>query len=203
MNATLISYGGHTMLRHTLGFPMFSLLFCFLATLSAQEIYVSPDGAQDGNGSVSSPFPTIEKARDKVREINDGTEDVVVYLRGNANGGYFFLDSTLVLDARDGGKNGHKVIYRNFPGERPVICGGRLITGWEKIDGSTPEKWKATLDHPKKIRYLFVDHVPGYRARGPMIRRGANWGDYEGLPHGFHTDNISLSNARDVELYKR
>ncbi len=179
------------------------LIFCSLFTLSAGEIFVSPDGPRDGDGSANSPFPTIEKARDHVRtQIPSMSEDIHVVLREGAKP--YYLSETMMFTEQDGGKDGHKVVYRNYPGERPVVSGGRRIAGWEKIDGTSPEKWKASLDHPKKIRYLFVDHVPGYRARGEdKISRGDDWGSGGGFPDGFHTDNISLTNAQDVELYKR
>ena len=45
--------------------------------------YVSPDGSDSGNGSIDSPFRTLEAARDAVRECNGNmTGDITVYLRG-------------------------------------------------------------------------------------------------------------------------
>lgn len=66
----------------------FSLLFLlsgFVFTLSAGEVFVSPAGPQDGDGSANSPFPTVEKARDYVRtQISSMSEDIHVVLRADA-----------------------------------------------------------------------------------------------------------------------
>src|SRR5262249_55401864 len=40
------------------------------------------------------------------------------------------VKETLTLDARDSGSAKAPVIYRAYPGERPVLSGGRLITGF-------------------------------------------------------------------------
>ena len=49
----------------------------------AAEFYVSPDGDDNGSGTIDSPFRTLERARDAVREINQNMSgDICVYLRG-------------------------------------------------------------------------------------------------------------------------
>ena len=55
------------------------------------------------------------------------TGDIEVVLRG----GTYRIDHTLVFDHRDSGTGGHNVIYRNHPGETPLVSGGRPITGWQ------------------------------------------------------------------------
>ena len=183
-------------------------LLCLILVVllnGATELYVSPDARAGGDGSIGNPFRTIQEARDKVRTMTSGmSEDIVVYLRGNANGGYHFVEETIRFDQHDGGTGGHSVIYRNYEGETPVISGGIVVTGWEQVPGTSPVQWKAQLDHDEKVRYLFVDFVPGYRARGPKIPRHEDYGSFvDGQPLGFESDQIALSNAADVELYKR
>ncbi|AEE97826.1 FIMAH domain-containing protein [Mahella australiensis] len=98
------------------------------------DYYVSPDGDDSNPGTLEEPFKTIEKARDTVRAvIADGmTSDMTVMLRG----GTYYLDSTVTFDEKDSGRDGYKVIYKNYPGEEPVLNGGKRITNWELYDGN-------------------------------------------------------------------
>jgi hypothetical protein len=91
------------------------------------SIYISPKGKDSNPGSRAAPFKTLHKARDYVRTINQGmTTDIAVYLRG----GEYALSEPLVFDQRDSGTNGHSVVWRAYPREKPIISGGQRITGW-------------------------------------------------------------------------
>ena len=66
--------------------------------------------------------------------------DIVVYLRG----GTYALTNTLTFTPVDSGNNGHKVSYRAYESESPVISGGKSITGWTLHDGSK-NIWQASV----------------------------------------------------------
>ena len=101
---------------------------------AALALYVDPASGDDANdGAKASPFRTVAKARDAVRALNDNmTGDIVVYLRG----GDYYFDETLRFDEQDSGTNGFDVVYRNYPGETPVLHAGQAVTGWEPYQGS-------------------------------------------------------------------
>jgi len=182
---------------------------------SAKQLYVSPGGNDGAAGTEGAPLKTLHKARDKVREINDGSDDIIVYLRGNTGGGYHFLDSTLSLDRRDGGKNGHSVTWTAYSGESPVISGGMRIDGWTLHDQGL-NIWKASAPVDKKIRTMTVDYFPAIRALGKKFKQGPLWGESGlGGTEGFYVGNIAgrwgssedpyeinLHNPADAELYK-
>jgi Right handed beta helix region len=122
--------------------------------------YVSPSGNDGNPGTVSQPFLTLERARVAVRTVNQGmNEDVVVYLRG----GFYPLSSTVVFDQNDSGFNGFNVVYRAYPGERPLLSGGRLITGWTAVGGGTYRANAGSV----RFRQLYVNGVRAIRARQP------------------------------------
>lgn len=183
-----------------------ALLLCGGAAATAAELYVSPEGNDDDAGTREAPFRTLYRAREEIRTMNAGmTEDITVYLRGNVDGGYHFLDSTLRFDERDGGRNGHRVIFRNYENEGVVISGGRRVGNWEKVPGTSPQQWKASFSFDKKIRNMYVDYLPAIRSQGPEITHGEDWGTYADGPAGFKVqgaENLTLPNPRDVELYK-
>ena len=128
----------HVFLRH---YPLFGWLFLVLLVCSgaappafAVTYYVSPDGDDGNAGTETQPFRTLEKARSVVRTINSAmTEDITVYFRA----GTYWLSTTVVFDQNDSGADGFNIIYRSYPGERPIISGGQQITGWTAVGNGT------------------------------------------------------------------
>ena len=102
---------------------------------SCADYYVAVNGNDSNPGTIALPFATIEKARLAVQSrIATGmTKDITVMLRG----GTYYISNTLAFTAADSGVGGHRVVYRNYPDEVPVIDGGVPITGWtETTSGS-------------------------------------------------------------------
>lgn len=194
--------------------PLFLAAVLVVDGFAEKTLYVSPTGDDNAAGTEQAPFKTLLKARDKVREINDGSEDIVVYLRGNDNGGYHFPDATLELDQRDGGSNGATVTWRAYPGETPIISGGMRITDWTLHD-QEKNIWKASTPVTKKIRSMTVDYLPAVRALGKKFKQGEEWGTYADGSEGFYVGavasrwgkelepySVDLHNPADAEIYK-
>ncbi|HZG75324.1 MAG TPA: Ig-like domain-containing protein, partial [Paenibacillus sp.] len=130
---------------------------------AATSIYVSPSGNDStGDGSLTSPYKTIAKARDAVRlQIAGGmTSDVTVYLRG----GTYEIESPIQFNEADSGRNGYKVTYTNYPGEQPVISGGDQVSGWQAHSGNI---YKTTVGTSWSFNVLFENDVRSVPARYP------------------------------------
>jgi hypothetical protein len=125
--------------------------------------YVDPINGKDNNtGTIDQPFKTITKARDVVRTINRKiTGDITVYLRD----GTYFISKTIEFNTRDSGTSGHPIIYCNYPGETPVISGGKFINGWTLFDAKK-NIYKAS-NVTFNFRQLYVNGVKAIRARTP------------------------------------
>ncbi len=130
------------------------------------DFVVAPDGDDTGPGTAAKPFATLTRARDAVRaRIAEGLEaDVTVRLRG----GTHRITGPLVLGPEDGGTADHAVMWAAWPGETPVISGGRPITGWKvEADGT----WTAEVPEVEagrwRFRELFVNGRRAVRARHP------------------------------------
>ena len=135
---------------------------------SGAALYVSPTGSDSNPGTLTQPFLTIEKARDVVRTMNSSmTRDIAVVLRG----GEYRLPATLALGSLDSGTNGFSVIYQAYPGERPILTGGRKITGWTPVGNDVYRAPAGGL----RFRQLYVNGSRAVRARTP------NDGSYETL----------------------
>lgn len=106
------------------GLEVKSILIAILVcvSLSAADIYVSTNGDDSvGDGSIGSPYATLEKARD---EASSGD---TVYVRS----GSYYLTNTLVLEEANSG-----VTYRSVPGETATLVGGYSIINWAVHSGN-------------------------------------------------------------------
>ncbi len=109
-----------------------------MISVSGKVLFVSPEGNDSWSGELEKPnsekndgpFATISMARDVVRKLKKTiSEPIYVILRG----GKYFLDKTLVFDQKDSGTKECPVTYMAYPGEKPVISGGKSINGhWKK-----------------------------------------------------------------------
>jgi len=152
--------------------------------------YVSPSGSDTASGTrPDRPFSTIKRARDAVRELkkaNRFNQPVTVYLRE----GIYHLQKELIFTFEDSGTRENPVTYTAYENERPVISGGRRITGWKKYEGNI---WMAELPQVRqglwKFRQLYVNGRRRPRARIPNegFLRVAGFPD-GGLEVGYHTD---------------
>ncbi len=158
-----------------------------------REYYVSVDGKDNNSGTASEPFKTLEKARDAVRLINsDMAGDIIVYVRG----GTYNLQKTLEFGPQDSGTNGYNVLYKNYPGETPVLSGGKTITGW-MVHDSAKNIWKADAAEIE-TRQLYVNGTRETRARSEGILPGAQKTDT-----GYtttYTDMENWGNISDIEF---
>lgn len=125
--------------------------------------YVDPVNGKDTNVGTApeAAFQTLERARDAVRALTaNQTGDLVVNLRG---GRYDRTKAPFELDDRDSGRNGHSVRYQPHGDEKPVLDGGRRITGWTLHDRDL-NIWRASA--PGLVtRQLFVNGTRATRAR--------------------------------------
>ncbi|MDF2922261.1 MAG: hypothetical protein K0R57_1175 [Paenibacillaceae bacterium] len=132
-----------------------------LPRLVQHEFYVSPLGNDNNPGTELMPFHTLAKAQEAVRGLNNAmTGDIIVYLRE----GTYPLQSTWTLNEEDSGSNGYQVRWSAYPGEHPVISGGRKITGWTLHD-PVNRIYKANVGMDFATRQLFIDGVRATRAR--------------------------------------
>ena len=83
--------------------------------------------------------------------------------------GTYRLTEPLVLDNRDSGSNGHRVIYTSTSATAwPVISGGAPVTGWKQVDRAR-NLWSALAPEAlKNVRQLYIDGIRATRTRGRL-----------------------------------
>jgi len=154
-------------------------LFTLLSAQAAPEtLFVAPNGrdtwsgrlpAPDGKGD--GPLATLTAARDKLRQRKKQgrlKEGATVLVRG----GTYTLAQTLVFRPEDSGAPAKPIVYAAYPGETPILSGGRRITGWRKNAGSL---WVARVPKGWYFTRLFVDGQRRPRACQPDTD---NWGQW-------------------------
>jgi hypothetical protein len=133
---------------------------------SQANYFVAPDGDDENPGTIDAPFRTLAKARDVVRTVNaDMSDDIYVYVRG----GVHEIQTPVVLGPEDSGTNDHRVQYRAYPGETPVLSGATKVTGWTLHSGNV---YKAPLSRSTKLRNLYVNDRRAPMASKTVTPRG-------------------------------
>ena len=99
--------------------------------------YVSTEGNDSWSGKLAAPnvektdgpFASIAKARDAIRQIRAKkpfTEPITVMVRE----GKYYLNETLVFEPVDSGTKECPITYMAYPGEKPIISGGKTMGVW-------------------------------------------------------------------------
>ena len=109
-------------------------MICCWSAPAALEFCVAPTGKDGAPGTLERPFATVERARNALRELRAAgklTGPATVFLRG----GVYALPQTLKLEALDSGTAESPVVFRAYGDEKPVLSGGKAITGFAPGEG--------------------------------------------------------------------
>lgn len=105
------------------------------ASMTAADLYVAANGDDQNPGTLARPWATLGRARDAVRQLKQAgplREGVTIHVRS----GIYALPAGLKFEAQDGGTATAPVVYRAYQEEKPVLVGGRTITGFAPWKGS-------------------------------------------------------------------
>lgn len=136
-------------------------------------LYVAENGRDDWSGKLAEPnarrtdgpLVTLTRARDEVRRLRKvlPDSDVVVLLRG----GTYRISQPLELNAEDSGRTGGAVTYAAYPGEMPVISGGRILPRFSKGKGGLWQTRATQFGENRHFEQLYVNGRRAIRARTP------------------------------------
>ena len=145
------------------------------AVTGTATFYVSTDGNDKWSGKLPAPnrektdgpFATLVGARNAIRKLRteQGLKHPITVM---VRGGKYYLDETVLLGPEDSGTRDQPITYQAYPGEKPVLSGGRRVMGWKPyqgkilvapLPGSKGGKWK--------FRQLFLNGQRQIRARTP------------------------------------
>ena len=156
-----------------------------LAPTAAETVfYLATNGRDSWSGKLAEPnarrtdgpFQTLQRAQKAVRALKARAsldKPVTVYMRQ----GRYDLSKPLVFMPADSGTPQDPITYAAYPGETPLMSGGKVITGWQRVRDrkllaqAGGELWMARLPEVKEGKWyfheLFVNGQRKQRARTP------------------------------------
>ena len=144
---------------------------CCLAT-GERVLHVAAAGDDANPGTRDRPLATPASARDAIRAASrsGGLPDGGVRVR--IAGGLYRLAEPLILTPADGGTKTRPIVYEAALGQRPILSGGRPVTGWKRARREAlANLWTVELPDVKAgrwyFRQLFADGRRLRRARLP------------------------------------
>jgi len=145
-------------------------------TMSAKEYHVAKTGNDHNNGTLKSPFLTIQKAANIAQP-----GDVITVHEG--------VYRERVTPPRGGTSDSERIVYRSAKGEKTEIKGSEIIDNWTKLSGTV---WKAKVPNS-----LFGDYNP-YK---DLVR--GDWFNDKGRIH--HTGEVYLNGKSlwEMELLEK
>lgn len=163
--------------------PLFFLPFVFAFPLSAQQktiqadpppvketvFFVAPGGSDSYPGTLQQPLATVARAQELVRSFRQAhpqTDNLVLIV---LRGGLHFLDTELTLSPSDSGTEKSLTVYEAYPGEEPILSGGRRLSGFKQ---TAPGRWELTIPEVAGGQWYFSQlYVNNRRARRTMLPR--------------------------------
>lgn len=170
----------------------------------AVELYVAPNGRIEWSGMLAEvnedhtdgPLPSIEAARDRIRSSRAEGQWVDQAITVNVRGGVYFLESTIVFEPRDAGIKDKPVVYAAYANEKPILSGGRLISGWQAAEVNGRPCWAVEIPEVKDGQWYFRQlFVNGRRCPRPQVPE-QGWYQFAGIPP--HSEKyLRRENVRD------
>jgi hypothetical protein len=169
-------------------FIVIALVYLFSVTVYASsgdtttgisaDFYIAPDGDDLNSGTKESPFASLIRARNAVRELKKEKQDsdIIVHIRG----GSYAIHETVVFGLEDSGNRNQVITYAAYPGEEPVFSSGVNISDWEKLTDypsalpqvARGQVWVADLPETKGGKWRFFTLFDGDKMLPRAIGKG-------------------------------
>jgi hypothetical protein len=145
---------------------LFFLILGVIFTACSRDIYVSPNGKDDSQGTKKNPLQSVQMAKKlAVEMLESGKQKEVTVWLGDGN---YPVTEPLVFEPLKSADKNAKLVFKAEKDSKPVISGGIQITGWNKNDDGL---WEAQFPESVKnlgnVRELFIDGKRATRARFP------------------------------------
>ena len=126
---------------------------------AAADLYVSPEGndawtgtlAKSNQARTDGPLASLIGARDAIRKLK-AAGALQQPIRVRIQSGRYAVREPLVFEPRDSGTEQCPISYVGDPGMRPIISGGRRVTGWRKQG----DRWVTHLPEVETGRWAFA-----------------------------------------------
>jgi parallel beta-helix repeat protein len=178
------------------GWTLFLFLTLSLVRIASAKsfiLYVATNGNDGWSGRLEKPtrdgqdgplatLPAALKAARLARQSSVKSFDrTTIFLRG----GTYSITEPIALGPEDSGRSANQpLMVAAYRKEKPVLSGGRRITGWKKIEGKSGW-WQAAVPEVRegkwRFRQLFINGQRKRRARSPSVGYFQADGEYLNL----------------------
>ena len=145
-------------MKHLLLLPFVALAM----NAASLTLHVAPTGKDTASGAAGAPFASLSRALEAARTRRTAGDNISIFLHA----GTFTLKEPLKLSPADS-----RTTLAAFGNDRPIISGGRRITGWSRRDGAHDNLWQAQVADVRNgkwyFRQLFINGQRAIRARTP------------------------------------
>ncbi|MDH7598914.1 MAG: right-handed parallel beta-helix repeat-containing protein [Sedimentisphaerales bacterium] len=110
-----------------------------ISVASGAQIWVSPQGSDANPGTQDRPMATLHMALRKAREMRRLKDPAVkegIYI--HLDGGRYQLYEPVLIRPEDSGTKASPTVIRATEGQHPVLSGGLVLTGWQRLDVPVP-----------------------------------------------------------------
>ena len=96
-------------------------------SLASVDLHVSPNGNNANTGTETSPYATLDRARDEIRALRTAQGNTIGPVTVWVHPGVYTLNQTIAFTEQDSGTEDAPVTYRSFGEESPVLTGGSVL----------------------------------------------------------------------------
>ena len=159
-------------MKHKQIIPLLLLLTC--SSGIAQTIYVSTSGNDNNPGTEGQPLASINGANGKIKELrqNEVLNDTIFV---KISSGTYYIMEPIEFNSENSGKENSPVAFVGDGEDRPVICGGIVLTPFEVV---SPGLWRTKIQQIMEsglyFEQLYINGERRFRAQTP--NRGENKG---------------------------
>jgi hypothetical protein len=131
------------------------------------QFFVAPHGSDHGAGTLSSPWLSIQHARDYIRDNKlNSPQQMHCDITVNLLAGEYRVTKEIDFTGADSGANGYQVIYRSYdgPGRAQLLGSQRVTSRWQPYQGDI---YRAYVGAGRGIYTLYANGQRVTTARTP------------------------------------
>lgn len=139
------------------------------------NLYVSTKGDDSNDGSINSPFRTLEGARDYIRDLKKGGKLPKKGINVHIREGEYVLDKSFELSSEDSGLEDAPIVYKAYKNEDVRITGGYTLDATE-FEYVTDTEILDRLDSSVSDKVMQLDLAEqGITEYGSIPKSGFGW----------------------------
>ena len=98
-----------------------------IPSIASVDLHVSPNGNNANAGTETSPYATLDRARDEIRALRSAQGNTIGPVTVWIHPGVYALNQTIAFTEQDSGTEEAPISYRSAGEESPIFTGGSVL----------------------------------------------------------------------------